>query len=90
MSDSYQGPIRVLLPDGALLTTGVAALESDGERGSWKGLLQTLRGTGVAGKALVVKLEIPDGGTGDAQLIPAGEVGERATSSVDGFGPPPF
>ena len=80
--------MRVLAPDGAVLTTGVAALEH--ENGVWRGLLQTLRGNAVAGKALVVQIEIPEGRTASAQLTPQGEVGERATSSVAGFGTPPF
>ncbi len=58
--------------------------------GNWRGVLQTLRGTAVAGKALVVELETPDGRRGQAQLIPLGEVGEYAQSSVVGFGEPPF
>jgi hypothetical protein len=76
--------------DGVLLTTGQAALETDTELGNWKGVVQTLRGTGVAGKALVVELQIPDGGRGRAQLTPLGEVGDRAQSTVTGFGAPPF
>ena len=88
MSDTYEGPVRVLAPDGAILTTGVAALEK--ENGVWRGLLQTLRGNAVAGKALVVQIEIPDGASAAAQLTPQGEVGERATSSVAGFGDAPF
>lgn len=87
---SYTGPVRINGDDGILLTTGIAALEEDTEAGSWKGLVQTLRGTAVAGKALVVDLVIPDGGTGRAQLIPQGEVGERYTSTVTGLGTQPF
>lgn len=90
MSDSYEGPVRIMGSDGILLTTGQAALELDPELGNWKGVVQTLRGTGVAGKALVVELEIPDGGRARAQLTPRGEVGERSQSTVTGFGTPPF
>ena len=91
MADSYTGPIRILGgDDGIFLTTGAASLETDEEMGNWKGLVQTLRGTGVAGKALVVELEIPDGGSGRAQLTPAGEAGEKATSRVVGLGAAPF
>ncbi len=90
MADSYEGPIRIRGGDGILLTTGQAALETDTELGNWKGVVQTLRGTAVAGKALVVELEIPNGGTARAQLTPRGEVGERAQSTVTGFGTPPF
>ena len=91
MADSYTGPIRISGSDGIFLTTGAAALETDPEMGSWKGIVQMLRGTAVAGKALVVELEIPDGGTARAQLTPQGEVGtDRFSSAVTGFGDPPF
>lgn len=90
MADSYEGPIRIMGGDGILLTTGLAALETDIELGSWKGVVQTLRGTGVAGKALIVELEIPDNGRGRAQLTPRSVVGEYAQSAVTGFGQPPF
>jgi len=90
MAENYEGPVRVFGGDGILLTTGIAALEDDHEMGNWKGLIQTLRGTGVAGKALVVEIEIPDGDRGRAQLTPAGEIGERATSRVVGLGARPF
>lgn len=90
MADSYQGPVRVRGDDGILLTTGVANLEADPEMGNWRGSLETLRGTGVAGKALVVELEIPGGSKGRAQLTPAAENGEMATSAVVGFGARPF
>lgn len=90
MADSYDGPVKILGGDGVLLTTGQAALETDAELGNWKGVVQTLRGTGVAGKALVVELQIPEGGRGRAQLTPLGEVGDRAQSTVTGFGDPPF
>ena len=90
MAETYTGPIRIMGGDGILLTTGAASLEADDEMGNWTGLVQTLRGTGVAGKALIVELEIPDGGRARAQLTPAGEAGEKATSQVVGFGEPPF
>jgi hypothetical protein len=90
MADSYEGPIKIMGDDGVLLTTGQAALETDAEMGNWKGVVQTLRGTGVAGKALVVELQIPDGGRSRAQLTPLGEVGDRAQSTVTGFGAQPF
>jgi hypothetical protein len=87
MSDAFQGPVRVLGSDGILLTTGLANLEADSEMGGWKGTLETLKGTGVAGKALVVELEIPGDGKGRAQLTPHGENGDRAVSSVVSLGP---
>ncbi len=70
MADSFQGPVRVLGGDGILLTTGSANLVIDDEMGGWKGTLETLRGTAVAGKALVVELEIPGNGTGPRSAHP--------------------
>lgn len=90
MAETYEGPVRIMGGDGILLTTGQAALEMDTELGNWRGVVQTLRGTGVAGKALIVELEIPDNGRGRAQLTPRGVVGEYAQSNVTGFGQPPF
>ena len=90
MPDSYEGPVRVFGDDGILLTTGIASLQDDPEMGNWKGVLQTLRGAAVAGKALVVEIEIPNGEKGRAQLTPDGEVGERATLRVVGLGARPF
>lgn len=86
----YRGPVRIMGDDGILLTTGAASLEMDEEMGNWTGLVQTLAGTGVAGKALVVEIEIPGGGRGRAQLTPKGEAGEKATSAVIGLGESPF
>lgn len=90
MADSYEGPIRIMGGDGILLTTGQAALETDTELGNWKGVVQTLIGTAVAGKALIVELEIPEGGRARAQLTPLRTLDDRAQSTVTGFGEPPF
>lgn len=90
MSEGYEGPVRVLGGDGVLLTTGVARLEPDPDLGSWTGLLQTLAGTAVAGKALVVEIETPEGVRGRAQLTPSGTSGGRSISKVTGFGSSPF
>lgn len=87
VTDRYQGPVRILGSDGIFLTTGAADLEADPEMGSWKGMLQTLRGTALAGKALVVDIEILGGGRGRAQLTPAGETGERYYSKITGLEP---
>jgi hypothetical protein len=87
MADSFAGPVRVFGGDGILLTTGSATLSVDPEMGGWKGTLETLKGTAVAGKALVVELEIPGNGRGRAQLTPHGVDGEMAISNVVGFGP---
>lgn len=90
MADSYEGPVRILGGDGILLTTGQANLETDPDMGNWRGVIQTLRGTAVAGKALVVELEIPEGDRARAQLTPLREVEDRAQSTVTGLGPQPF
>lgn len=86
MSDTYQGGVRILGSDGVLLTTGSVSLETDPEHGNWRGILQTLAGTAVAGKALVVTLETPDGKRGDAQLLPDSQEGDKALSLVTGIG----
>jgi hypothetical protein len=86
MSDGYQGPVRILGSDGVLLTTGRVSLEADEEHGNWVGVLETLNHTAVAGKALMVTLETPDGHRGNAQLVPASENGDRALSRVVGIG----
>lgn len=84
--EGYEGPVRVYLPDGAILTTGRAQLEVDSEMATWRGMLQVLKGTAVEGKALVVDIEIPDGGRRSrAQLVPAGQSGERAYSKIVGL-----
>ncbi len=90
MADSYEGPVRIRGGDGILLTTGQAALETDTELGSWKGVVSTLKGTGVAGKALIVEIETPEGGRARAQLTPRAVVDDWAQSTVTGFGEPPF
>ena len=90
MAESYEGPVRIMGGDGILLTTGQAVLENDEELGNWTGVVQTLRGTAVAGKALIVELEIPEGGRGRAQLTPLRIVEDRAQSTVTGLGTPPF
>lgn len=87
MADTFQGAVRVLGSDGILLTTGLAKLETDPDMGGWKGTLETLKGTGVAGKALVVDLEVPGNGRGRAQLTPAGTKGDKAISEVVSLGP---
>jgi len=98
VADSYTGPVWIRGGDGILLTTGAAALETDPEQGNWKGVVQTLSGTAVAGKALVVEIEIPGEGKGRAQLTPLGtplgtptdDIGEKATSAIVGLGRQPF
>ena len=88
MADTFQGPVRVLGgDDGILLTTGSANLAADHEMGGWNGTLETLRGTAVAGKALVVELEIPGNGRGRAQLTPDGVNGDKAIFQVVSLGP---
>ncbi len=84
--EAYEGPVRVYLPGGAILTTGRAQLEVDTEMSTWTGMLQVLKGTAVDGKALVVDIEVPDGGRSRAQLVPAGQSGERAYSKIVGLG----
>lgn len=87
---SYSGLVRILDTTGTILTVGTATLEEDPGAGTWTGRLEVIAGTGVAGKALVVDLEV-DGRRGRAQLIPATVRGDTAVSTVVGLGPvPPF
>jgi hypothetical protein len=86
MSDGYQGPVRILGSDGELLTTGRVSLEADTEHGNWTGVLETLKNTAVAGKALMVIIETLEGNRGNAQLVPVSENGDRALSKVVGIG----
>ena len=86
MTDGYRGPVRIIGSDGVLLTTGQADISPDEAHGSWGGSVTTLRGTAVAGKALVVDIELPGDGRGRAQLIPGGESGEHSLSNVTGLG----
>lgn len=88
--DSYSGPVRILDSNGVLLTVGSADLERFPERDSWGGLVRIIANTGVAGKALRVKIEIPEGGIGDAALDPQPEANGIAFSQVAGIGPAPF
>lgn len=90
MGGSFDGPVKVRSDDGVLLTVGKATLIDDADQGTWRGELETLRGTGVAGKALVVQIETPEGTRGRAQLTPAGVNGEKALFKVVGLGPKPF
>ncbi|MFP3915259.1 MAG: hypothetical protein ACLFWM_10315 [Actinomycetota bacterium] len=88
--ESYSGPVRILDSNGILLTVGSAELKRIPESGSWGGLLRTIANTAVAGKALHVMIEIPDGGIGDAALDPQPESDGIAFSEVAGIGPAPF
>lgn len=88
--DSYAGPVRILDSNGILLTVGSAELKRLPDQGSWGGLLRVIANTGVAGKALHVKIEIPDGGVGDAVLDPQSSADGIAFSEIDGIGPAPF
>ena len=85
----YSGPVRILDTTGNLLAVGIASLEDDEANLSWRGTLELMAGTGVAGKALVVDLEI-DGRRGRAQLLPVDNKGESAHSRVVGLGQSPL
>lgn len=88
--DSYSGPVRILDSNGILLTIGSAELSSQPETASWGGMLRVMANTGVAGKALLVKLEIPDGAIGAAALDPLPESDGVAFAEVAGIGVQPF
>lgn len=88
--DSYSGPVRILDSNGILLTVGSAELSTDPEKASWGGLLRVIPNTGVAGKALHIKLQIPGGEAGDAALDPLPDADGVAFAEVAGMGPAPF
>ncbi len=90
MAESYSGPIRIYDLNGDLLTLGTASLHSNPDGGNWEGTLSIIDGTGVAGKALTVRLAPPQGAPSDAQLHPLAASGEMAISKVVGLGPQPF
>jgi hypothetical protein len=52
--------------------------------------LRVIANTGVAGKALLVKLETPDGKVADAVLDPLPDSNGIAFSQIAGIGPAPF
>jgi hypothetical protein len=89
MADAYRGQVRILDDNGVLLAVGMADLAFDPENDNWSGRLEFMAGTGVAGKALVVQLEI-DGRKGRGQLQPLDNEGTSAHSAVVGLGPQPF
>jgi hypothetical protein len=85
----YSGPVRILDINGFLLAMGTASLEEDLDHDTWGGTLEVMAGTGVAGKALVVDLEL-EGRKGRAQLLPVDNRGEAAHSRVVGLGQSPL
>lgn len=89
MADGYQGTVRILDEDGVLLAVGTGDLHYDDSIHNWTGTVEVLPGTGVAGKALVVEIDI-DGRRGKAQLKPVSNDGDQAVSSLVGLAPPPF
>ena len=86
---TYSGPARILDTNGFLLTVGTADIQTHPETDTWGGSLEVIGGTGVAGKALVVDLEM-DGHRGRAQLIPIDDKGPTAHSKIVGLSPNPF
>lgn len=88
--DNYSGPVRILDTTGVLLTVGSVDLEPLPDTGSWGGLLRVIPNTGVAGKALQVRLDLGDGRIGDAALDPLPDNNGVAFSEVAGMGPQPF
>jgi hypothetical protein len=87
--NTYSGPVRILDTTGNLLAVGTAELEEDPENHIWRGAIEVMAGGGVAGKALVVDLEL-EGRRGRAQLLPTDNKGDSAHSRVVGLGPSPL
>jgi hypothetical protein len=83
---SFSGLVHIFDINGFLLTVGTAEIADDLDLGTWTGTLSVIDGTGVAGKALVVDLDM-DGVKGRAQLIPKSVTGDMATSRIIGLAP---
>ena len=88
--ESYSGPVRILDTNGVLLTVGSAELERRADTASWGGILRLIPNTGVAGKALSIKIQTPDGALAGAALDPLPEANGVAFSEIAGIGPAPF
>ena len=88
-ASSYSGPVRILDMSSVLLGVGTATLEPAEDGGTWTGTLEVMTGSAVAGKALVVFIEI-EGRRAMAQLVPTDNKGESAHSRVIGLGPSLF
>lgn len=86
---AYSRIVRILDENGVLLAVGTADLAQDPELDTWRGELEVVAGTGVAGKALVVQIEA-DGRQGRAQLQPIDNRENYAHSRIVGLGPWPF
>ncbi len=55
----YEGPIRVLDPNGVLLDVGTGSLSPVDERpGHWEGTVEVSSGSNIVGKALQVLIDI--------------------------------
>lgn len=89
MADGYSGLVRILDESGVLLAVGSGDLSFDPDSETWTGMLELVPGSGVAGKALVIQIEI-DGKLGKAQLTPLDNEGSTAHSRLVGLGPKPF
>jgi len=89
MADAYQGLVRILDESGVLLAVGSGDLSFDPDSETWTGMLELVPGSGVAGKALVIQIEV-DGKLGKAQLTPLDNEGSTAHSRLVGLGPKPF
>ena len=93
MSDSYQGTLRVMDPNGFLLDIGASALQiNNQERRTWDGELTVSRGSCLDRKSLTALVETSDGVRSLAQISPAPgfERGPFIKMSVAGLGEAPF
>lgn len=90
MADTYSGAVWIRDSTGVLLTVGSADLERHDDLSRWSGLLRVIANTGVAGKALRVRLELSDGSVGDAALDPGPTQDGISFMDIAGIGPAPF
>ncbi len=90
---TFQGPVRILDPNGWLLTVGVADLSvTDPALGTWGGTVTVFRGSAIEGKSLTAVLRFPDGRQARVQLgAEETEAGrDMIAVKVVGLDPPPF
>ena len=93
MSDSYQGILRVMDPNGFLLDIGSAGLQIiDSARRTWGGELTVSRGSCLDKKSLTTLVETTDGTRSLAQIGPTdrADPGRFVKMDVVGLGEAPF
>lgn len=92
-TETYQGVLRVLDPNGFLLDVGSGDLAvTDREAGSWRGTITVFTGSCLCSKSITALVEVDDGRRALAQVGPEvdGTGSELVSLKVVGLEPPPF